>query len=295
MLEVSIMIEELLPVHDMFQQVYSEKISQGEKLLKESDIVILSLARNVEGILHKNLNKVITFFNQYAKSINCIIFENDSIDNTKDILNNYHNKYPKNLHVISESNNRVQFASVKSEQRIQALSEYRNKLKDYAQNLESDFVIVLDIDFDDLSLNGLLNSFGWLATQSHVSAIAGNSFEYKKGLVPQYPSEYSMWNYDSWAFRHTWWLDLQNHPSCSINKFDPMLWFGFWIPPTGSYPVSANSAFGGCCIYRSNIYFNGVYDYKDCEHVCFHHSLYINPQNNFHLQLNPSQQMLFIK
>ena len=95
------MIEELLPVHDMFQQVYSEKISQGEKLLKESDIVILSLARNVEGILHKNLNKVITFFNQYAKSINCIIFENDSIDNTKDILNNYHNKYPKNLHVIS--------------------------------------------------------------------------------------------------------------------------------------------------------------------------------------------------
>lgn len=287
-------LSELLPLNSFYKQEYEQYIQRGKELLKNSKITVLSLARNLDKKLDTNINTILNFFELYKAKTNLVIFENDSIDNTKVVLNNCQKKYPQNLHVISESNNRAQFGPVKNQQRIQALSEYRNKLKDYAQNLESDFVVILDIDFDELNLDGLLNSFGWLATQSYISAIAGNSFEYKKGLVPNDPLAYNVWNYDSWAFRHTWWFDFHSVHPCPGNHVDPMLWFGFWIPPTGSYPFSVNSAFGGCCIYRSNIYFNGLYDYKDCEHVCFHHSLYANAQNNFQLVLNPSQQMLFI-
>jgi hypothetical protein len=76
------------------------------------------------------------------------------------------------------------------------------------------------------------------------------------------------------------------------NTYDPMLWFGFWIPPVGCSPIIVNSAFGGCGIYRSSMYFLEDYDDKDCEHVCFHYNL--SKENPlFKLVLNPSQRMLF--
>jgi hypothetical protein len=77
------------------------------------------------------------------------------------------------------------------------------------------------------------------------------------------------------------------------NTIDPMFWFGCWIMPTGSSPITVNSAFGGSCIYRSNIYFEANYDFMDCEHVCFHYNLYSSKNINFRLILNPSQQMVF--
>jgi hypothetical protein len=87
--------------------------------------------------------------------------------------------------------------------------------------------------------------------------------------------------------------DLQNNFPAPQNTIDPMIWFGFWIPPTGSFPIEVNSAFGGCCIYRSSVYFQADYAFLDCEHVCFHYNLYANKNINFSLVLNPSQQMVF--
>lgn len=285
------MIEQLLPVQDMFQQLYREKISHGKKLLKESDIVIISLARDVESVLHKNLNQIITFFNRYAKSMNYVIFENDSIDSTVKIIKDYQKIFKNQIHLISEKLDREHFGSVKDAQRIVALSEYRNKAQAYAQQFKSDFIIVLDIDFTYINLDGILNSFGWLNDNSAINAVVGNSFEYKPGIYKEDPTKYVLCNYDSWAFRHNWWLDLDNNLPAPENTIDPMFWFGFWILPTGSPPIAVNSAFGGCGIYRSEIYFQAQYDNKDCEHVCLHFQLYKNC--SFNLVLNPSQQMIF--
>lgn len=286
-------LKQLIPLHPFYEKKYYQQIDNGKKILDNSNITILSLVRNLEAKLPTNISTLLQFFSLHNANTNIVFFENDSIDNTKKILSDFKTKYPTNIHIISEDNGKKQFGPVKSEERLKALSEYRNRAKDYAKNLKSDFVIVLDMDFDEISLDGLLNSFGWLATESNISAVAGNSFEYKKGLASNDPNLYNLWNYDSWAFRQNWWLDFHNAQPCPTNTIDPMVWFGLWIPPNGSYPISVNSAFGGCCIYRSSIYFNGQYDYKDCEHVCFHYSLYSNPSNNFCLVLNPSQQMVF--
>lgn len=285
------MIEQLLPVHDMFKALYEEKILHGKQLLKKSDIVIISLARNVENVIHKNLNQILTFFNEHAKSVNYVIFENDSTDNTVKIITDYTKIFKNQIHLISENLDREHFGPVKDAQRIIALSEYRNKAQMYAKQFKSDFVVVLDIDFTYINLNGILNSFGWLHDNNNIGGIAGNSFEFKPGIYKEDPEKYTLWNYDSWAFRHNWWLDLQNNPPAPQNAIDPMFWFGCWIPPTGSPPITVNSAFGGCGIYRSQFYFEAQYDNKDCEHVCLHFALYKN--SNFNLVLNPSQQMVF--
>lgn len=287
------MIESLLPLHPTLKRSYELKMNDGTQLLNKSSITIISLVRDVERVLETNINTVVAFFEKYGSKINYVFFENDSIDDTKNILQKYKKIYPNKLHVISQNFDRQLFGPVKSEERIKALSEYRNTAKQYASGLESDFVIVLDMDFDEIRLDGLLNSFGWFHTESSITAIAGNSFQYRPGLYSGDPSLYNLWNYDSWAFRHNWWLDLHNNLPAPENTIDPMFWFGCWIPPTGSSPITVNSAFGGCAIYRSNIYFHANYDYMDCEHVCFHYNLYANKDLNFRLVLNPSQQMIF--
>jgi hypothetical protein len=287
------MITELLPIHPGFKDIYLSKIDQGKKLLKQSNITIISLVRSIDISLIKNIPLIINFFKNYAYNLNHIFYENDSIDKTKLILNKYKKIYPNNIHLISKNFDREQFGSIKNVNRIKALAEYRNEAKEYAKTIDSDFIVVLDMDFDDINLDGLLNSFGWLAAEQSVSAVAGNSFYLRSGLYKDNPERYNIFNYDSWAFRHNWWTDFHVSPPAPSNTLDSMAWFGFWIPPTGSHPITVNSAFGGCGIYRKDIYFRGLYDHMDCEHVCFHYSLAMNKDINFRLVLNPSQQMLF--
>jgi hypothetical protein len=286
-------IETLLPVTQIYMEDYHNKVAHGQLLLKTTNITVISLVRNIGKILETNIENISSFFRSHCKTYRHIFFENDSADNTKDVIQQFQSKYPDNIYIISENLNREHFGSVKSEDRLKALAEYRNKAKSYASEFESDFIIILDMDFDSISLYGILNSFGWMASFDSISAVAGNSFQYKKGLYTEDPERYNLWNYDSWAYRHTWWTDLQVVLPAPENTYDSMLWFGLWIPPVGCSPMVVNSAFGGCGIYRSSIYFLADYDDKDCEHVCFHYNL-LKKNPLFKLALNPSQRMLFL-
>jgi len=128
---------------------------------------------------------------------------------------------------------------------------------------------------------------GWLAKHSDtINAIAGNSFQYRS--LAEGDEKKTLWNYDSWAYRQTWWYPLSQPEYFSYNI---MTWFNLHIMPTGSQVISVNSAFGGMTIYRLQNFIKGEYNGRDCEHVTFHYSLkQANP--DFQLVVNPSQIML---
>lgn len=285
-------IENYLPISKIYQEDYDKKIINGQNLLQQSNIVLVSLVRNIGSVLDENIKGIVEFFNLHSKTFKYVFFENDSIDNTKEILQQYQKTYPDIIHVLSEDLNRTQYGPVKDKDRIQALSEYRNKAKLYASQFESDYIIILDMDFISISLNGILNSFGWMSEHKPINAIAGNSFQYR--LSNPKTKIKNLWNYDSWAYRGSWWHDLQYDPPSSIHSIDPMLWFGLCVLPRGSTPTLVNSAFGGCCIYESKFYKDKDLEYKsyDCEHVTLHYQL-CKKYSNFKLFLNPSQIMLF--
>lgn len=285
------MLRELLPVYPSFEPNYLDVNKRGIDQLNNAKVTVLSLTRNNENRLQNNINVMKNFFKEHNTSYNLVFFENDSTDKTVEILEKNKQESPTQFHYFSEQLGRKQFGPVKQQERVQALAEYRNKLLEYARGLDSQFIIVMDSDFDEISLDGLTNSFGWLSIDTNIAAVAGNSFEYKTGIFNS--ERYNLWNYDSWAFRHTWWLDLNVERPAPNNVNDAMIWFGLWIPPTGSSPITVNSAFGGTCIYRSDVYFKGQYGSTDCEHVCFHQSLLVNTNYKFKMVLNPSQQMLF--
>lgn len=281
-------IEELLKPTNPHIDLYHSKIISGKKYLKDQTITIACLVRDVGLVIDSNISKIINFAKTCSAKYNIILFENDSKDDTKTKLAEIKQKY-SNIDYISRNYNRQKFGPVKAKVRTIALAEYRNEVKKFIQQnyQDTDYVIVLDFDFIDFSENGILNSFGWFSEYANYSAIAGNSFQVRR----VFGDNIDVWNYDSWAYRGSWWEDLNLYETYEPRHYDPSLWFGLWIPPIGSQPFKVNSAFGGCCIYKSEYYYSGTYDGSDCEHVTFHKDLYNN--KNFELYLNPSQIILF--
>jgi hypothetical protein len=280
-------IDKLLPVTKPFIESYNYYIDKGKDSLQSKNIIFIGLVRNLEPVIRNNINRLI-LLGQKAKNYKIILFENDSVDDTKNILQEISTKN-SNVITISVNNGREQFGPVKDISRTQALAEYRNILKEYVSInfAEYDYVIVTDMDFVDFSDDGFYNSLGWLDRRAEtIDAVAGNSFSYK--IIGENETQKSLWNYDSWAFRYTWWHEL---PQLSTITYGRMVWFGLYIMPVGSQIMPVNSAFGGMCIYKTNKFLQGKYDGYDCEHVCFNYSLR-QAVPSFQLVINPSQIML---
>lgn len=276
-------IEDLLPPSPEFLDLYNKKVEAGVEYTKTIDLAIMCLARNIGDRLRQSLPFLLNL--PYFKSINIVVFENDSSDNTKELLQELDNQY-SNLHIISSNLNRPHLPLSKHNDRTNALAEYRNFCKNIITDKLShcEYTSVLDLDFIDINVGGWLNTFGWFAQDESLQAIAGNSFQFKHIFSAEHKN---IWNYDSWAFRGNWWIDKQTE----VSTYDPMLWFGFWITPVGSPLIKVNSAFGGLCTYKTKWLTMEQYEGYDCEHVCFHKNLYKHP--DFNLNLNPSQTILF--
>jgi hypothetical protein len=279
-------IQELLPPSEEFIDRYNKNIDLGKVFLADQKIAIVGLARNIGSSIENSVNKLVNFAKN-AKEYKIIIFENDSQDNTREVLDNLKTDNV-NIITIYETNHRPQFGQIQNTERTMALAEYRNILKDYVKTHLSDydFVIVSDMDFVDFSEPGCYNSFGWLSSHyQQIDGVAGNSYTYQE---VNFPNQKSLWNYDSWAFRYNWWNQL---PLLNSMTYGPMMWFGFFMMPVGSPIIPVNSAFGGMTIYKTKQFIQGAYNGFDCEHVCFHNSLK-QQLPSFQLVLNPSQIML---
>lgn len=280
-------------IRQEFLDDYNKIVSYGVEESKKLNILYAGLTRNSESYLDRNIG-YIQSNKELFKSTNIIIYENDSTDNTKNILQDI-SKNNNNFHYISKNIGSKQFGPIKSVERIKLLSEYRNNLKDNIiskiKNNEinkPDYIIVLDLDFIKFFHEGLLHSLGYMRRiDKTTKACAGFSYEVKQ-IGPEKTSRV-LWNYDSWAFRLNHWTDAQKYNTLT---YDNMLWFGFWAPQVGSEPVVVNSAFGGSCIYDAEYYLSGSYGNTDCEHVCFHRDLK-NKNADFKLRCNPAQVMLF--
>lgn len=281
---------------------YKSHVSIGTSHLRDKKVAVVGIAKNVGDTLYNCLNQL----KIKCRKLSCFIYENNSADNTKDLIKHYSetSHHFDNFTFLSEDIDLYGYEADKqnnsrSPKRLQVLSYARNICKDFIKNTYSDYdyVIVVDMDFTHFLLNGIYNSFGWISENiDSIDAMAGFSYVKVYRPNPDNPSitEEHLSNYDSWAYRHTWWEDLsKRYILKKDNPFtlDPMLWFAVWSPLIGSKPFKVNSAFGGACIYKTSKYLIGQYDDYDCEHVTFHRSINYE-SDNFNLYVNPSQLMM---
>ena len=228
---------------------------------KFKSVVILGCARDVSNylnILFKSIEEIQILFDKSK----IIIYENDSNDNTLELLNNW-----GKAQVISEKN-------VPGE-RTHRLSHGRNILLTEALKENSEYIIILDLDdrCHNIKLEGIVDSLKKLNDNEKYAMMGANQKDYY---------------YDLWALRtFDDWMpgDFLSRVNCGPEQCD-----SYRNIPEDTGLVEVKSCFGGLAIYKTKFIKNCKYyggegsDNEVCEHVDFNECIYAN---NGKLFINP--------
>jgi len=251
------------------------------------NIIIAALARDCEDSLETNIPLIENLRKQFVWSA-VIVVENDSIDATKDILNNWKSN-SENVEIIS-NNFGTKTIPDKSDlitdpwtsyQRIEKMAAYRNLYLDYIEEIDHhiDLVIIIDIDVIKISSSGILDVIHSFDNQT--GAVFSNGISIMKtpwGMSEIYYDIFALWEYPmSGEFSYT--ARSLNNTFKSINKK---------LKKSPHYNVI--SAFGGVGVYNYQAikglrYRNVLNPLNEqqaiCEHITFNHAIIKRGFTNF--------------
>jgi hypothetical protein len=266
---------------------HQEQVEPGKKKAASSRIVFGVLARDVAPTV-EGMKKKIEGLGDLFQDYRVVIFENDSKDGTRDLLQAWHRDNPR-VQILScceegqcECRLSVQHLhqmGMESSQRMDKLRHFRQKVLRYVQQHYADYDYYLVIDFD---LPGAVYRDGFLST------FARDDFDmvFARGLTT-FPM-FSPALYDGIAYLSD--KDSFDDPSNDLETFlrinrnlrflrigDP------WAP--------ARSGFNGMAIYRMKSILHATYTLPGgkkhrCEHIDLHYDMY---QKGFgRIYYNPS-------
>lgn len=263
-------------------------------MLKER-IVIGVLAKDCAAALSKNISRVEKLGRCFL-SYDVVVLENDSKDETKEILRKWESNNER-VRVLSKDGFFSDFtenrASIKhpgmSLSRISRMAKLRNELIDYVRkNFDLDIYMLLDIDVEDFSVEGIVESLkeapndwgGLFANGRHT-----RSEENKKVPIP--------FQYDYFAYLPK---------GKSINEYFSKIFFNRFFKPYIEFRMNCaiqktpfwecHSAFGGVGLYKWSVVKDFSYEIfipssfeKDnscvCEHVPFNMKVVAGGAKNY--------------
>ena len=238
------------------------------KKISESNFLIVGLVRNCAEVLEKEIQRIQAAFVN-AGSVNWLIIESDSSDETLTVLEKLEKSFSINYISYGELSNRFP-------KRTERLAYCRNKYIDEIRNnpnyVEIDYVSILDLD----GVNSQLEA-------SSVNACWDLEVDWDVCFANQ-ASPY----YDIWALRHKLWS-----PNDCWEYYKFLIESGFSATrasrvavesrmiqvPRDAAPIQVDSAFGGLGIYKKNLLHESEYvglnsnGDEICEHVSFHETL----------------------
>lgn len=262
---------------DLYEDPFIEYDGSSPTFPLPYRIVITGLARNISKRIRTNL-KLSRLLGSYFEKYKIIIFENDSEDDTRNVIKRAM-KFDPNIRLI-ESNIypdcKLRFPNlysygVISRQRIAKMAFYRNVCNHFIFKYYTnyDFVIVMDMDMEgNIPILKILESIRVLDKSSTWSAISANGRSPIPGSLGNLDTMY-----DAMAFcendQDMAESEYRNHTSFKsiIAKYIRMM----RLSMVGKRYCLVKSAFNGLCIYK-------LEDIKNCnytdEHVCEHISLH---------------------
>jgi len=215
--------------------------------IRNKSIIVCGIVRDAEEGLRRNIpvvNEVLGHFCDYR----VIIYENDSVDSTKELLKEWHAVNPEKIHVSINDTDKAKTIPTAnltpgvnpffSHRRIDKMARIRNHYFDYIkeQGWTADYLMIVDLDVAKLDANAILSSYADCVPQWDAVTAFGYSTS---------PKWFKRRYHDSFAL--TLWED-RNRPQTEemIVKNSSRL---------GSLKDSDNwvrvaSAFGGVAIYR---------------------------------------------
>lgn len=245
----------LLPPDAEFAEDYASDVRHGRACAAMATVAIVGICRNAMPFLPQTL-RLIEQTGAMFKAWSAFIFENDSVDETKDCLAAWqdHRQRCVSLNI----NGRPHLSHTIAVERTHALAEYRTECQRWvAHDERPDFVIVVDTDaWGGWSVDGVATSIAHMASDHSWYGMASYSWCEMNIAGQRFPA-----HYDAYALRWNHWRRRDQQ------------WVHHWHPAVGSPPIEFNSAFGQLAVYRGQSYLSGTYDGADCEHVTLHRSI----------------------
>lgn len=211
--------------------------------LKEKSIIVCGIVRDAANGLKRNIPKIQELC-AYFGSYKVVIYENDSKDNTKKVLNEWHLMSPEHVHILSDdfgnepsvpSRTEVVGNPFFSKRRIEKMAALRNRYLEYIRDRgwDADYLMVVDMDVQDIEIKGVLSSF---EERNDWDAVTAFGYSTSPRLRRRYHDTYALTEYDMEDVPQTEMMikDLAEKYARHIDKE--------W--------VRVFSAFGGLAIYR---------------------------------------------
>jgi hypothetical protein len=219
-----------------------ELFSEGVKRASSLNLAVYSIVRDCEKNLRKNI-LVIDKIRSYFNSSVVIVFENDSVDKTKEVLTAWSDR-DKNVYVETQQKQGITIPSRNvggvnkyfSEFRISKMVGFRNKYVDKLEELgfEPDFVIIVDLDVSRIYFDGVMKSF---AISEYWDAVFANGTSLSPNMRRRFHDTYALVELGKEELPQTEETIRENSCKWSfLREGQPLI------------PVYA--AFGGLAIYR---------------------------------------------
>ena len=261
---------------------------------KDKTIIICSIVRDAEYGLRNNI-PIIQALCEKFKDYHIVVYENDSRDHTKTLLQEWHDLCPEKIHVLINDTDPTKTIPTEnmvdganpffSRNRIEKMASLRNKYMEYVevQNWKADFLMVVDLDVSQLYLEPILTSFA----REDWDAVTAFGYSTSPKFKRRYHDSYALMEYG----------EEQNAKSESnitmlAEKYGK-------LKPDDSW-IRVDSAFGGVAIYRFDAVKNMRYQVLDNEDPrvevkCEHYSIYkqMKERGFDRFYINPGMCLLY--
>jgi hypothetical protein len=149
------------------------------------NVAFCFIVKDGDKYLEKNLMKIIQFGDLYLDNYRIYYAENDSVDKTNEILDNFKKKY-KNIygkHLKLDGKYSTQLCNKLDERncsnRTRRLAFIRNQVLNQAKDWkECNYMIMLDLDFIDFDMKELYNMFNIIKRNKDINGIFGMSISH---------------------------------------------------------------------------------------------------------------------
>lgn len=246
---------------------YQHDVARGLARMRERRIVIAGLARDVAWVLPLTMARI-EHQGEYYQDYRVVIYENDSADETRWLLQAWASRNPR-VQFYSETRDDPVNEASRCLSRAARMAYYRQQCHHVISEQFPNFDDVMLVDTDLIggwSFDGVAHTYA----QTHWDFVGANGIIYRRrGLRPNQLAQY-----DAWAFRNT--PDFRPLTTKEVNRM---------LYQRGQPLQFVYSCFGGVGIYRMEAYLAGRYEGTDVEHVTFHQELhrqgyaktYLNP------------------
>ena len=280
----------LTVVRESRRASFAFRVQEGRTRCASSSLLITGLARDIAPNIDRIKRRLRTLGSMF-REYRIILFENDSVDGTRDALRQWSKENPfveliECEHVANCAfQHQVMYTlGVTSASRVDRMALFRNRCLFYARRHypEFDYLCVFDMDIrGPISYPGIASTFGY--TDWDMTCAYGMQ------SIGQYGIGFTM--YDNMPYVEVW-----ENPKDIYSGFG-LLWRRIYnnfvsLRDTryGDERRAIRSGFGGLAFYTMESVRNAQYHGGRCEHIGFHESM--RERGYSRMFMNPSMMLI---